>query len=53
MIEATEQRIADLKRKLAARKGKKPYLKNSEAIEAEISRLEKVVEHHKGPTDAQ
>ena len=42
MNEAVKTRIADLRRKLAARKGKKPYLKNCEAIEAEITRLEAI-----------
>lgn len=48
MIEAIEKRIAELKRKHAARKGKKPYLKNCEEIEAEITRLESVLATHKG-----
>lgn len=43
MTEAVEKRIAGLKRKLAARKGKKPYAKNCEAIEAEITRLEAIL----------
>lgn len=40
MTAAIEKRIDDLKRKLAARKGKKPYVENCKAIEAEITRLE-------------
>lgn len=47
MIEAIENRIAELKRKLAARKGKKPYLKNCEELQAEIDRLESVLATHK------
>ncbi len=35
-------RIAALKRKLAAREGKSEYVKNVEAIRAEITRLEAV-----------
>jgi hypothetical protein len=33
--------MASLRKKLAARKGKKEYAKNCEQIEAELSRLEK------------
>lgn len=40
MTEAVQKRIDDLKRKLAARKGKKPYVDNCKVIEAEIDRLE-------------
>ena len=43
MTEAIENRLADLRRKLAARKGQKPYKKNCEAIQAEISRLENIL----------
>jgi hypothetical protein len=43
MNEAVKTRIADLRRKLAARKGKKPYEKNCQAIEAEIARLEAII----------
>jgi uncharacterized coiled-coil DUF342 family protein len=44
MTEAVEKRIADLKRKLAARKGQKPYKENCKAIQAEIDRLEAILE---------
>jgi hypothetical protein len=33
-------RLASLRKKLAARKGKKEYAKNCEELEAEIARLE-------------
>ena len=46
-IEAIENRIAELKRKFAARKGKKPYLKNCEELQTEIDRLESVLATHK------
>jgi hypothetical protein len=35
------EHMASLRRKLAARKGKKEYAKNCEQIEAELARLEK------------
>lgn len=41
-IAGVPQRIADLKRKLAARKGKKEFIENYRALEAEIARLEVV-----------
>lgn len=47
MNEAVQKRIDELRTKLKARKGKKPYLKNCEAIEAEITRLEAILA---GPT---
>ena len=50
-IEAIEKRIAELKRKLAARKGQKAYKKNCEALEAEIARLESVLATHKENSD--
>jgi hypothetical protein len=37
----TEQRIADLKAKLARREGMPGYAMNAEEIKAEIARLEK------------
>jgi len=40
MTDAIEKRLAELRAKLKAREGKKPYLKNCDAIKAEISRLE-------------
>ncbi len=43
MTEAIEKRLEELRRKLAARKGQKPYKKNCEAIQAEISRLENIL----------
>lgn len=39
-IHGVPQRIADLKRKLAARDGKSEYEENCKAIRAEIERLE-------------
>lgn len=47
MTEAIEKRIADLKRKLAARKGKVPYHDNVPALEAEIAKLEDVLKKAK------
>jgi hypothetical protein len=35
------ERMASLRRKLAAREGKKEYAKNCEEIRAELARLEK------------
>ncbi len=35
-----DDRLAELKRKLAARRGKPEYAENVKAIEAEIARLE-------------
>lgn len=51
MTEAIENRLADLRRKLKARKGQKPYVKNCEEIEAEIARLEDMLAAAK-PDDA-
>lgn len=47
MIEAIEKRLAELKRKLAARKGNKQFKDNCAALQAEIDRLESVLTHHK------
>lgn len=52
MTEAVEKRITDLKKKLAARKGQKPYVKNCEAIEAEILRLENLLLNSQDNPDA-
>lgn len=41
-IQGVPVRIASLKAKLAAREGKSEYKKNSDAIRAEIARLEAV-----------
>lgn len=41
-IQGIPNRIADLKRKLAAREGKKEYKENCEALRTEITRLENV-----------
>lgn len=43
MTEAIEKRLEELRRKLAARKGQKPYKKSCDAIQAEISRLENIL----------
>ena len=47
MTEAIEKRLTELRAKLKARSGKKPYLKNCEAIETELDRLESVLATHK------
>lgn len=39
----TEERLADLKRKLRARQGQSAYRENCIAIEAEIKRLEELL----------
>lgn len=41
----TEERLADLKRKLRARKGMREYRDSCKAIEAEIARLEALSEN--------
>ena len=41
-LQGVPQRIADLKRKLAARDGKKEFKENCVAIRAEIERLEQI-----------
>lgn len=43
-IHGVPQRIADLKRKLAARDGKAEFKENCVAIRAEIERLEKITQ---------
>lgn len=40
MASSTEQRISDLQRKLAARKGNPAFSENIKAIETEIARLQ-------------
>lgn len=44
MTEAIEKRLEELRRKLAARRGQKIYKKNCEVIQAEISRLENILQ---------
>jgi hypothetical protein len=41
----TEERLADLKRKLRARKGMREYVENCKTMEAEIKRLEALSEN--------
>jgi hypothetical protein len=43
MTEAIKERLADLKKKLAARKGKPAYAGNIQAIQAEIDRIEEAL----------
>lgn len=44
LIHGVPKRIADLKRKLKAREGKKEYAENNAAIRSEIARLEAITQ---------
>lgn len=47
MTDAIEKRLTELRAKLKARDGKKPYRENVPAIKTEIARLETMLETHK------